>query len=749
MRVQRTSLLRDARARARATRVLAGGVLWTWTLAGVAPAGWAQTLNLTAPRAPVMGDASAALALAAQIESEAQELRAHADEAAAVGAALRALAAGLLTHGQREAESDNRTASLRGSTRILLARSLVARLGAIEHAIQGGALPGPALAIMGADLARLASQSDGDLDAIERGLREALAPLTASMAGERAWAPSDDAPGIPTDPRLVPLGGWVSGVAPVDLPAYRTLVSSLGAEGTPLPSASVEVLEVVDELADRASADRAFRGSAESIRAAVLGASWPAGSSSLWPRWLGPTARATVDPAFERGLALLADPGRRAQGLSELRRQGRVAALVQRTDALADDQAGRRAREAFSNYLAAPPTNRELEAQLLTAYERALDLALAPERLPDERLLARPLRPAWREFQDAARVACDRLADALPTMLNDSSAMTDPGVLALFNGANQALAEARGLHALSALLTGETDVAPGAEPVVLDRYRDLASTLLTMAQVASRAGGSTSGEGAAAKRDLAALAFDVGAWRVLPGEPELRAAVATPDSAWTTATEGREHDLLDLVERTRAAYLENAISGGTLVERAALRARMALLVDLLVTVREVVVTQRMLDAAPSEGGSSPETPMAPSLNEWSGWELSRPAHRLLAEGLVDALSETVSLALRGEDERARLRIAAMRQSMAGALVPARLYLLWEGVRPAGVGALDDVGLGGPDARSWMPVPREALAEFCRVAEELPGIRVRRDDAQDRGIRAYLAALAQDALSQMR
>lgn len=138
------------------------------------------------------------------------------------------------------------------------------------------------------------------------------------------------------------------------------------------------------------------------------------------------------------------------------------------------------------------------------------------------------------------------------------------------------------------------------------------------------------------------------------------------------------------------------------------------------------------------------------LGDWAGWELSRQAHRLLAEGLTDAVGETVGLALRGEDERARIRVAAMRSDMAAALLPARLHMSWVRVRPGAVGPLDEIALGPADeGRAWMPASRELLAEFCALAEELPGIRLRRDDAQDRVVRAYLATLALDALAQLR
>lgn len=708
-----------------------------------------QTLNLGTPTAPVMGADASALAQARALRGEAESIANEgggegADEGASVRRQVRLLAAGLLEVGQREAESENAGVSDRGSVRLLLGRTLASRLVVIDAIVARFVQDEATRAIVAADLARLSVTPDAEIETIERGLREALAPLVG------ATDESVDMAGQVATPEI---GGWITADAGPEAGAYRSLLSALSGTGTPLGSAGVEAMREIDGLAGRAWEDRAFRRAGESLRIALFGAAQGREGADTLPRWLTPTAKAALEPAFERAMGMLADPGRRGQGLTDLRRVARLMGLIRRTGRLADDQAGRRARESLSNYIAAPPSNRELEAQLLAGYGRALELALAPATLPDDTLLARPLRPAWREFQDAARVACGRVADALPTLLNDSAAMTDPGTLALLNGATQAMNEARGLHAITALLTGQEEPTPGVEPVPLDVHRDLATRLLTMSQVAARAGGSTSGEGAAAKRDLGALAVDVGAWRVMRGERELRAAVAAPDAGWTAATDGREHDLLDLIDRTRGAWLANVTTQGTLVERAALRARLQLLADLLPLVREVAATMRTLDEAPGSAASGSEsslTIVGPGLNDWAGWELSRPAHRLLVEGLTDAVGETVSLALRGEDERARIRIAAMRTDMAGALLPARLQLMWMETRPGAVGPLDEVGTGGADAgRAWMPARRELLAEFCRVAEELPGIRLRRDDAQDRTVRAYLATLAQDALAELR
>lgn len=697
------------------------------------PIAAAQTLNLGTPQAPTLGEAASALALARQLSTDADAIPDLAGTTSPRAQARR-LAAALLETGQREAESNNRPAAARGSARILLARTIAAHLDTLDTLLDHESIDEPTRIIIAADLARLTQHASDDPPTIERALRETLAPLT--NLADRAQPPPA-------------LGGWITTDQPVDPPAYRTLISALSAPGTPLSSATVDALVAADALAERADRHHAFRRSAESIRLALFGAAQGKAATDELPRWIGPAARATLEPALDRALATLADPGRRPQGLAELRRIARIMRLVRRSSALPEDQAGRRARESLSNYIAAPPSNRELEAQLLSGYERALELALATASLPDDRLLARPLRPAWREFLDTVRTAAGRIADSLPTLLNDSAAMTDPGTLALFNAVNQALDEARGLHALTALLTGQDEPTPGVEPVPLDSRRDLATRLLTMSQVASRAGGSTSGEGAAAKRDLGTLATDIAAWRSLPAERQLRAAVATPDPAWTATTDGREHDLLDLIDRTREAYLANVISQGTLVERAALRARMQLLADLLPLVHEVAVSTRTLDDD-SDAPDPNQAPIPPALADWPGWELSRQAHRLLAEGLTDAISETVSLALRGEDERARLRIAAMRRDMAGALLPARLAIAWERVRPPSAAPLDEIGLGPPDDdRAWMPVRRELLAEFCRLAEELPGIRLRRDDAQDRTLRAYLTTLAQDALAELR
>ncbi|MEZ6234663.1 MAG: hypothetical protein R3B68_10785, partial [Phycisphaerales bacterium] len=110
---------------------------------------------------------------------------------------------------------------------------------------------------------------------------------------------------------------------------------------------------------------------------------------------------------------------------------------------------------------------------------------------------------------------------------------------------------------------------------------------------------------------------------------------------------------------------------------------------------------------------------------------------------------TVSLALRGEDERARLRISAMREDMAAALLPARLGVEYRAIVPRAAGVLDEIGAGPPDPDlAWMPVERDLLAEFCRAASELPGIRLRRDDAQDRQMRAYIQMLAEEALADL-
>lgn len=684
----------------------------------------AQTLNLSGPQTPQLGDDAAALALADRLRAEAEAVAAPAE------AAARRLAAALLETGQREAESRR---SPRGPARVLLGRTIAARLDAIDAALESRAIDPPTALIIAADLARIAARPDEDPVQIERALREALAPLA-------------DAPqrlGLPAPPH----GGWIQTQPPPALATYADALAQWTAEGTPLSTPAIEALRAATALADQAGSSRAYQRAADAIHMAVL-AAHDAGATQPLPRWIGPTARAAFEPALDRALATMADPGRRAQGLAELRRHGRLLALVRAADRLPDDQTGRRAREALSNFIAIPPTNRELEATLLGAYERALGLVHAARSLPDDRALVRQLRPAWREFQNTARAAADRLADVLPTLLNDSAAMSDPGIISLFSATASALDEARGLHELTALLAGQPPA--GAEPVALDAHRDLAARLLTLAQAVSRSSG---GDSTAARRDLAAIALDAAAWRILPAEAELRAAVAAPDRAWTTATEGREHDLLDLVDRTRAAYLANIASQGPLVERAALRARLQMIADLLVLVRDVAHTVRSLDepAVPSESADPTAGPHAPpALAAWSGWELSRAAHRLLSEGLTDATRETISLALRSEDERARIRIAAIRRDLAPALLPARLEQAWLAVAPRAVGPLDEIALGPPDpALAWMPIPRDLLAEFCRLAEELPGIRLRRSDSQDRQVRAALAALAQDALAQLR
>ncbi|MCA9287095.1 MAG: hypothetical protein KDA05_00835 [Phycisphaerales bacterium] len=696
----------------------------------------AQTLNLGTPERPDLGEDAADLALARQTRAEGEAI---ADDAPGreVRVALRRLAGALLETSARQDQ--------RGAPRALLGRTLVRLAPAIDAACSvpatTGGLDEPQMVLIAADLDRLGANSGDDVEAIERALRVVLAPVMAMLDA------SADAKGA-TPP---PVGGWITIGAPVDRGVYATAVSRLTTDGSPLSSVGVEALRRLDQTIQSVDAHRGFRRSGESLRLALVQA---APAADTLPRWLAPTAVTTLVPAFERALVNLADPARRAQGLEEMRRLGVLMGLVQRTDRLPDNQAGRRAREALSAYIAVPPSNRELEARVLSAYSRGLDLALAPPDLPDDRRLVRQIRPAWREFRDNARIACDRVAEVLPTLLNDSAAMTDPGVLALFNGAGTALGEARSMVDLSLLLAGVAEPAADQEPVAADANRDLAARVLSLAQAASRGGP----EGVAAMRDLGTLGTDAAAWRVMPAEPGLRAAAARQNASWNRATDGRELDLLDLLDRTRAAYWANIAAQGTLVERAALRARLGMIADLLTTVREVAATLEMLGAPggtqdpgaeSASGGPAGGTLAAPSLRDWPGWELSSQSLELLTEGLDDACAETVSLALRGEDERARLRISAMRQDMAAALLPARLAVAYAAVAPRAAGVLDEIGTGAPDpALAWMPVERELLGEFCRAASELPGIRLRRDDAQDRQTRAYVQMLAEEALADL-
>ncbi|MEZ6235656.1 MAG: hypothetical protein R3B68_15850, partial [Phycisphaerales bacterium] len=602
------------------------------------PRASAQTLNLGTPQRPDLGEDAADLALARQSRAEGEAIAGDAP-GRDVRVALRRLAGALLDASARQHQ--------RGAPRALLGRTLVRLAPAIDAACSvpasAGGLDEPQTVLIAADLDRLAASPDADVERIERDLRGALAPMVAML---EAGGP-DAAP---------PVAGWVTGAAAVDRGAYATAVSRLTTDGSPLSGVGVDALRRLDQTIQSADEHRGFRRSSESLRLALVRA---APAADTLPRWLGPTAVTTLVPAFERAVVNLADPARRSQGLEEMRRLGLLMGLVQRTDRLADNQAGRRAREALSAYIAVPPSNRELEARVLSAYSRGLDLALAPPTLPDDRRLVRQIRPAWREFRDNARIACDRVAEVLPTLLNDSAAMTDPGVLALFNGANTALGEARSMVDLSLLLAGiaelPAELPADQEPVASDANRDLAARVLALAQAASRGGP----EGVAAMRDLGTLGTDAAAWRVMPAEPGLRAAAARQNASWNRATDGRELDLLDLLDRSRAAYWANIAAEGTLVERAALRARLGMIADLLSTVREVAATLEMLGAGgaaqdpggDSESASGPAAGLpaggslaAPSLRDWPGWELSSQSLELLTEGLDDACAETVSLA---------------------------------------------------------------------------------------------------------
>jgi hypothetical protein len=623
---------------------------------------------------PAPGTGAAALLLAEDLKLQAENLERGTDLHDRAKASLRRLARALIATGEH--------AGAPGSTRILLGRTLVEGLPGLDTLIASIDGPGSKarLLMIERDASGAAHLLESPAADPYRALRDGLALLTdlsPDPQGPAGWI--SDAPGT-------------SEPAPSFAPKIDQWQS--------LPGASHDLgatLHDLDASLEPAQRWPAYRPSTDRQRALVAAAG--DGLAGL-PAWVPAASRQKLGEDFSRAVGTLLNHEAQSVGAAALNRIARLAHLAALTDRLDPSSAGKRVATALAQVMGAPPADPVAERRSLDAFERAAEMIADRHTPEDERKLVQQLRPAWRALAAGAKQIEPQLYTALPMLLRQSDAMTEPGVVATLNSARRALDDLNGLQALNTLIAGPEQ--PGHEPQVQQTWTKLAARVIKLGQDLVKPGPHDAS--LAALREIIAHSYT---YRSLGG------ALPGQESAWKLLTGDRTDALSAKIENTRAACteaLEKGQSPGLERER-------------LDSFSILISTLR--DLAALEPGGLPGT-LSPSyarIQSWPGWQMSGAALAALTPRLANATSEAVQLAIESDPAKTTEATLRIRRDYACAILAGRLARLAAArsidSRALPGAVLREIGTGGPWDGCWLQDSASDLALICRYGEEIP------------------------------
>lgn len=627
-------------------------------LALLAATAHAQLLDLGEPAAPDPALGSAAADAASMLA--AQATRTDAGKLDEPRAALRLTIAAMFTAGDRLGEP--------GSAHILTARTMLAHLAQLDQLLADAALDELAAAAFAADLRSLAANIPDQPASLDRQLRNRLSPLTDRFDPVEPWA------------------GWLRTASTQTNPD-----DSLAALRS-LPNGAVPV-ELI-ELLERGLASTAFARSAQVTLARLERASRIA---TTQPRWLAPKVAASLADRFTNAAASITDPASSASAIETLDHLALAADAIALADQLPLGIAPKAVRTQLTQSLAAIP----LPAPMLKGLGQAMRLALATPDPSFESTLIRNLKPAWRALNEALHRSQQDLIARLPAAAAQPDPLTDPSILAAMGARRQTLAMVSHLRALNTLLADPN--SKPSRPTPRKEFRKLADKLLVL-------GRSLDDEqaGPAARTLLATLAGDAARLATLPGEDQLRAAVASIDDPAPMPLLGTRAGLvLSQIDAAREEWLAEW-TRVTPTSPPPSPSRLDALRQLMTALDDL----RRASLAAHQGSPA---------NAWPGWQLAPAILRSEAARIEPALSRLVDTALAQRDDQLIAGLASPKAHSVLVALSAELARQLETTRPPnqpGLPAgLDQFALGPPANDAQLANWRQELAAVCRYADE--------------------------------
>lgn len=686
----RSSEHRQAEPRGRCRRAAAALAL---AVALAAPTSRAQQLTLGQPEAPVLGEDSIVVDLRQRLAAESRRLADRTDEPERVAAAvaLRALAIALLDDAPDTPPQ-----------RLLWGLTLADHMDELDRLILDSNSPVEpiACAMLAHDLAIPAADLPTTVEEVDRLLRDALAELAQQAAGDK--------------PLAGPLG-WVPHT-PVPAVSDWPGVSADLAAGSISPVAR-QRLAHLDSLLTDAQGWVVYRPPAARTQQLLADASRRIVHP---PAWLDEASLSQLTGVLDRAIEGLTAPELRSGAMDDLTRLDELGVIVSLLDSLEARDGVGEARAGLSELIASAVAGTSDRQQLRVA-TRTLTLAHQRLALPAGSELVRPLRPAYSALLVHARQTESPVIAALPAILRDPSAISDPAVVSAISAHRRAIADLTGLVLLSELIAAPA--ADSREPVVADAHRLLARRVLELGQALD--------DEPQALDELRTLVDQAKRFVALPGEPSLRNGA---DAAiWNAVTSDRRDALIDAIDAGRAAWLDAWQHDDQPESLARAVATMDLLDSLMAGLDDAVAVHEA-QAGPSAASA------------WPGWELPASALIELARGLDEQLGETTRLALAGQASRAQQRLDRTDPLLT---LIARLQ---RGARARGLGRARprwlELAAGHPvatgPAASWLADHRRDLALVSRYAMELARAR-RLGSRQESAIERFVRARAEQLL----
>ncbi len=631
----------------------------------------AQMLDLDRPSPPVLNEPTAIdLAIESLVE-ESRRLGRRLEVPPRVEAQIgvRTLAANLLRLSTPHAQHWGQT--------------IAQRLGAIDAILLDDQIPEAVAFLLIADLDVPAFDLPSETADLDRFIRDAFAELSTHALAPQA--------------RI----GWVGPPeSPATLAEFLESLSRWELAGVVGPQLAADLRD----LTGAAESWPAYAGSARALQSLIL-----RGARLIEQSTLSEGAQQEARARFARAVGDALSPELQERAFAELRELSDLGIMLEQAQALANRDAAKAVmmsieQSLVSDAMMARPPDFTLARTIL---------ALLAERksLPQEDTIVRALRPAWRALSSVVRQSEIDLSGVVPMALTETSAMSDPGVLAPLGMHRAALDDLR-----IVLLANELLEDPGAtarEAVVRDDRRALAARILEIGQAL--------GDPASADRATRTLR-DLG--EQLAVLDRLRGCVGNLSSL----TSDTQSSLTDEIELTRGAWID-AWSNDRADDLDQIMPRLELLADLCERVADLTVLT--------------DGPLC--LHAWPAFELSPRLARIITQQAGDRLEQTATVLLASELTRARDRLETYADEHRVLILLARVE---RGLRARGLvrdpGVLDLVA-GTPAPNAWLADLREPLTELSLLLAEIEGARERNEPRGERDIRAYANYLAERSI----